>query len=175
MTVPTLRPVPEILVTNDDGVDAPGLRALAGLGSVTVVAPAEESSAVSHALTVRRPLELRALDPGWYSVDGTPTDCVNVAVSQVLDREPDLVVTGINNGLNVGDDVTYSGTVAGALEGVLVGAPAIAASLQRASRMDYNPAATLLARLAATVLSRGCRPGRCSTSMSHAARIGASG
>ena len=159
---PTRHPAPQILVTNDDGVDAPGLRALASalacVGAVTVVAPAEESSAVSHALTVRRPLELRTLEPGWYSVDGTPTDCVNVAVSEILQRVPDLVVSGINNGLNVGDDVTYSGTVAGALEGVLVGAPAIAVSLQRATEMDYGPAATLLTRLAATVLNRGLPP-----------------
>ena len=118
----------QILVTNDDGVEADGLRALAktlrALGDVTVVAPAEEASAVSHALTVRRPLQLREVREAWYSVDGTPTDCVNVAISEVMGRVPDLVVSGINNGLNVGDDVTYSGTVAGALEGVLLGGKA---------------------------------------------------
>ena len=105
----------QILVTNDDGVEADGLAALVDtlttLGQVTVVAPAEENSAVSHALTVRRALQLRELDDGWYSIDGTPTDCINVAVSEVLGQVPDLVVSGINNGLNVGDDVTYSGTV----------------------------------------------------------------
>ena len=150
----------QILVTNDDGVEADGLRALVetlrALGDVTVVAPAEESSAVSHALTVRRPLQLREVSEAWYSVDGTPTDCVNVAVSDVMGRVPDLVVSGINNGLNVGDDVTYSGTVAGALEGVLLGAPALAVSLQRSSgSMDYAAAAQVARRLAESVLDQG--------------------
>ena len=151
---------PQILVTNDDGVEAEGLQvlaeALAAIGEVTVVAPAEESSAVSHALTVRRPLQLRKVGEAWYSVDGTPTDCVNVAVSEILGRVPDLVVSGINNGLNVGDDVTYSGTVAGALEGVLLGAPALAVSLQRSSgSMDYARAALVAGRLAESVLDLG--------------------
>jgi len=151
---------PQILVTNDDGVKAAGLRALAealsALGDVTVVAPAQEASAVSHALTVRRPLQVRTLDEAWYSVDGTPTDCVNVAVSEVLGRVPSLVVSGINNGLNVGDDVTYSGTVGGALEGTLLGAPAFAVSLQRSAEpMDYAPAAAVARHLAAVVLDEG--------------------
>jgi 5'-nucleotidase len=154
--------MPQILVTNDDGVEAPGLRALvlalSDLGDVTVVAPAEESSAVSHALTVRRALQLREVDDGWYSVDGTPTDCVNVAVNEVLRRVPDLVVSGINHGLNVGDDVTYSGTVAGALEGVLLGAPALAVSLQRSGVMDFAPAAAIGRRFAEQVLDRGLPP-----------------
>ena len=127
----------QILVTNDDGVEADGLRALAKtlrtLGDVTVVAPAEEASAVSHALTVRRPLQLREVGEAWYSVDGTPTDCVNVAISEVMGRVPDLVVSGINNGLNVGDDVTYSGTVAGAMEGTLLGIRSIALSISAAT------------------------------------------
>ena len=153
----------QILVTNDDGVEADGLRALAKtlrtLGDVTVVAPAEEASAVSHALTVRRPLQLREVREAWYSVDGTPTDCVNVAISEVMGRVPDLVVSGINNGLNVGDDVTYSGTVAGALEGVLLGAPALAVSLQRSSgSMDYTAAAQVARQLAASVLDQGLPP-----------------
>jgi 5'-nucleotidase len=152
--------MPQILVTNDDGVDSDGLRVLAEelsrLGDVIVVAPAMESSAVGHALTVRRPLQLREVGEGWYSVDGTPTDCVNVAVSEVLGRVPALVVSGINDGLNVGDDVTYSGTVAGALEGTLLGAPAVAVSLQRSDGpMDYAPAAAVARRLAATVLEQG--------------------
>lgn len=150
----------QILVTNDDGIEADGLRALAEtlrtLGDVTVVAPAEENSAVSHALTVRRALQLRKVSEAWYSVDGTPTDCVNVAVSEVMGRVPDLVVSGINNGLNVGDDVTYSGTVAGALEGVLLGAPALAVSLQRSSgSMDYTAAAQVARQLAESVLDQG--------------------
>lgn len=149
----------QVLVTNDDGIEAEGLRALADalapLGRVTVVAPAVESSAVGHGLTLRRPLELREAAPGWHSVDGTPADCVNVAVSEVLGGVPDLVVSGINDGLNIGDDVTYSGTVAGALEGVLVGTPAIAVSLQRGRRMDYAGAAYIARQLAESVLDEG--------------------
>ena len=153
----------QILVTNDDGVEADGLRALAetlrALGDVTVVAPAEDRSAVSHALTVRRPLQLREVGEAWYSVDGTPTDCVNVAISEVMGRVPDLVVSGINNGLNVGDDVTYSGTVAGALEGVLLGAPALAVSLQRSSgSTNYTAAAQVARQLAESVLDLGLPP-----------------
>ena len=149
----------QVLVTNDDGVEAEGLRALADalapLGRVTVVAPADESSAIGHGLTLRRPLELREVAPGWHSLDGTPADCVNVAVSEVLGGVPDLVVSGINDGLNVGDDVTYSGTVAGALEGVLVGSPAIAVSLQRGRRMDYAGAGYIARQLAEGVLAEG--------------------
>ncbi len=149
----------EILLTNDDGIAADGLRALADalapLGRVIVVAPAEESSAVGHGLTLRRPLQLQETAPGWYSIDGTPADCVNIAVSEVIGAVPDLVVSGINNGLNVGDDVTYSGTVAGALEGVLLGSPAIALSLQRSERMDYAGAAYIARQLAEAVLFEG--------------------
>lgn len=155
--------VPRILVTNDDGVDAVGLLALADalarVGEVTVVAPAEDNSAISHALTVRRALCLTRLSDGRYSVDGTPTDCVNVGITDVLGRVPDLVVSGINNGLNVGEDVTYSGTVAAALEGVLLGAPGLAVSLQRGGDpMDYEPAAEIAGRLAEAVLAQGLPP-----------------
>ena len=154
--------MPTILLTNDDGVSAPGLAALAEalnlLGDLIVVAPAEESSAMSHALTVRRPLTVDTVAPGWLAVDGTPTDCVNVAVSQLLTTPPDLVVSGINNGLNVGDDVTYSGPVAGALEGILLGIPAIAVSQQRTSPMCYDEAAAVAAQLASAVLEHGLPP-----------------
>ncbi len=149
----------QVLVTNDDGIEAEGLRALADalapFGRVTVVAPAVESSAVGHGLTLRRPLQLHEVTPGWYSVDGTPADCVNIAASEVIGGVPDLVVSGINNGLNVGDDVTYSGTVAGALEGVLLGSPAIAFSLQRGERMDYEGAGYIARQLAEAVLLEG--------------------
>ena len=149
----------QVLVTNDDGIEAEGLRALADalapLGRVTVVAPAAESSAVGHGLTLRRPLRLEEVAPGWHSVDGTPADCVNVAVSDVLGGVPDLVVSGINDGLNIGDDVTYSGTVAGALEGVLLGAPAIAVSLQRSQRMDWAGGGGIARQLAEAVLLEG--------------------
>lgn len=155
--------MPSILVTNDDGVYSDGIHALADalrpLGDVTIVAPLGESSAIGHALTLARPLRLEPLRDGVYSVDGTPTDCVNVAVTRVLDGMPDLVVSGINKGYNLGDDVTYSGTVAGALEGALLGIPAIAVSLQRTSDpFDFGPAASAAARVAARVLRSGLPP-----------------
>src|SRR5437588_1018616 len=129
-----------ILVTNDDGYRSEGIRALAKalseLGSVTIVAPVLEASAIGHALTLRHPLRLEAVEEHTYAVDGTPTDCVNIAVTQVFNGLPDLVVSGINKGWNLGDDVTYSGTVSGALEGALLGVPAIAVSL-RMTREDY--------------------------------------
>src|SRR5690349_19527927 len=115
----------QILVTNDDGYRSKGIRrlaeALTPLGQVTIVAPGEEASAIGHALTLRRPLRLEKIDDGIYAVDGTPTDCVNIAVTQIYKGLPDLVVSGINKGWNLGDDVTYSGTVAGALEAALLG------------------------------------------------------
>lgn len=130
-----------ILVTNDDGYRSDGIRALAdalrSLGEVTIVAPMTEASAIGHALTLRHPLRLEQMDSHTFGVDGTPTDCVNVAVTQVLKALPDLIVSGINKGWNLGDDVTYSGTVAGALEGALLGVPSIAVSL-RATRGDYD-------------------------------------
>jgi 5'-nucleotidase len=150
--------MPRILVTNDDGYFSPGIEALAAalsaVGEVVVVAPQTEASAVGHALTLRRPLRVERQRPGVFSVDGTPTDCVNIAIDRILTEPPDLVVSGINKGLNVGDDVTYSGTVAGAFEGALLGYPAIAVSLERPSD-QFGPAAEVTARLAALVLQNG--------------------
>jgi 5'-nucleotidase len=139
-----------ILVTNDDGYRSEGIRALAAalspLGEVTIVAPIEEASAIGHALTLRRPLRLETIADRVYAVDGTPTDCVNVAITQIYRSLPDLIVSGINKGWNLGDDVTYSGTVAGALEAALLGVAGIAVSL-RATRGDYDfsPAAAAAA------------------------------
>lgn len=148
-----------ILVTNDDGVGAPGITALAaamsGLGNVTVVAPATEMSATSHSLTLRRPLRVKKHDEGIYSVDGTPTDCVYLAVFQILERKVDLVVSGINWGWNLGDDITYSGTVAAALEGTLLGVPSFAVSMERAKPMRYGRAAAFARTVAAQILERG--------------------
>src|SRR5438477_9179917 len=140
--------MPRILVTNDDGYFSEGIKALADalqpLGEVTTVAPQTEASAVGHALTLRRPLRLEKIDDRLYSVDGTPTDCVNIAIDEVLEGRPDLVVSGINKGLNIGDDVTYSGTVAGALEGALLGYQAIAVSLEFPRQSwDFAPAAAI--------------------------------
>ena len=130
-----------ILVTNDDGYRSEGIAALAAalkpLGQVTVVAPMHEASAIGHALTLRHVLRLEPIGERVFAVDGTPTDCVNIAVTQIYKALPDLVVSGINKGWNLGDDVTYSGTVAGALEGALLGIPAIAVSL-RSTRGDYD-------------------------------------
>src|SRR5437870_9378479 len=141
-----------ILVTNDDGYRSDGIRVLAdalrACGDVTIVAPVQEASAIGHALTLRHPLRLERIDAHTCAVDGTPTDCVNIAVTQVFRALPDLIVSGINKGWNLGDDVSYSGTVAGALEGALLGIPSIAVSL-RATRGDYD--FTYAARAAAVM------------------------
>ena len=149
-----------ILVTNDDGVRSEGIhalgRALERLGEVTIVAPHLEASAIGHALTLRRPLRFERLDARVYEVDGTPTDCVNIAIAKILGARPDLVASGINRGYNLGDDVTYSGTVAGALEGALLGIPSLAVSLERtADPFDFGPAAAAAAHVAEAVLRHG--------------------
>jgi 5'-nucleotidase len=140
--------MPVILVTNDDGVTSPGIHTLAEalkpLGEVTIVAPTQEASAIGHALTLRRPLRIETYGPGVYGVDGTPTDCVNLGVDIVLKRNPDLVVSGINKGWNIGDDVTYSGTVAGAMEAALLGIPGIAVTVARGVLAGPWPARTFL-------------------------------
>ena len=153
-----------ILVTNDDGYRSAGIHALAvalrELGDVTIVAPTSEASAIGHALTLRRPLRLETIDDRVFAVDGTPTDCVNVAVTHVFNGLPDLVVSGINKGWNLGDDVTYSGTVAGALEGALLGVPSIGVSLrQTRGEYDFQFAARAAAVMADAIL-RQPLPGR---------------
>jgi 5'-nucleotidase len=152
-----------ILVTNDDGVHSDGIHALAAavsrLGDVVIVAPHVEASAIGHALTLRRPLRMEQLRERVYEVDGTPTDCVNVALTQLYTTPPDLILSGINKGYNLGDDVTYSGTVSGALEGSLLGIPSIAVSLERTVVFDFHPAAAAAAVIAESVLERGL-PGR---------------
>jgi len=152
---------PTILVSNDDGVDAPGIRvlanALAEIGDVTVVAPDRERSAASHSLTLQVPLRAQRIDDSTVSVDGTPTDCVMLAINNLLSKRPDLVVSGINRGPNMGDDLTYSGTVAAAMEGTLLGIPSIAVSLDRPGDKpyDYHAAGVVARELAAIVLERG--------------------
>ena len=152
--------MPRILVTNDDGVHAEGIRALAEalrpLGDVTIVAPIQEASAIGHALTLRRPLRIETIGPRVFAIDGTPTDCVNIALTHVLGEKPDLIVSGINKGWNLGDDVTYSGTVSGALEGALLSIPSIAISAERTGDdAEFGPSARAAARVAAVVLERG--------------------
>ena len=151
--------MPRILVTNDDGYRSKGIvllaEALAPLGEVIVVAPTEEASAVGHALTLKRPLRLEHIRGNIYGVDGTPTDCVNIAITQLYQGQmPDLVVSGINKGWNLGDDVTYSGTVAGALEAALLGIPGLAVSLQRTrDEYDFAYSAKAAAAIAASMFA----------------------
>jgi 5'-nucleotidase len=153
-----------ILVTNDDGVHSEGLHILAAvlapLGEVTVVAPHIEASAIGHALTLGRPLRMEQLRDRVYEVDGTPTDCINIAITQLYRGLPDLVFSGINKGYNLGDDVTYSGTVSGAMEGSLLGVPSVAVSLARCEgAYDFSHAAAVSAAVAAAVLERGLPAG----------------
>jgi 5'-nucleotidase len=152
--------MPRILVTNDDGVHSDGIhilaRALAPFGDITIVAPIQEASAIGHALTLRRPLRVQTVAADVYAIDGTPTDCINIAITHVLHGKPDLIVSGINKGWNLGDDVTYSGTVAGALEGALLGIPSIAVSAERVrDEAEFGPSAAAAAVVAEAVLRQG--------------------
>ena len=147
-----------ILVTNDDGIFSEGLKLLAAslaeIGEVIVVAPDREQSASSHSLTLHRPLRIRKVKPHWFTVDGTPTDCVNMAIQGLLKEErPDLVVSGINFGVNLGNDVTYSGTVSAAFEANLQQLPAIAFSLEVEEGYSFERAATLAGGIVKTLVA----------------------
>jgi len=149
-----------ILVTNDDGFTSEGIQVLAdaleGLGEVWVVAPDSEQSAVSHALTLDRPLRVKRLGERRVAVDGTPTDCVAIAISNLMDgRLPDLVVSGINFGFNMGADVHYSGTVSAAFEGVILGAPAMAVSLGVGEGLNFHLAAKFACEVSEWILEHG--------------------
>jgi len=150
----------KILVTNDDGIHSEGIielaKALSSVGDVLVVAPAHEMSAASHSLTLTRPLRIEKIDSKHFAVDGTPTDCVTLAMNHLSkDDRPALVVSGINKGGNLGEDVSYSGTVAGALEASIYGLPGIAVSLVQRADFNFVPAAQFAAHLAAKVLGNG--------------------
>ncbi len=140
-----------ILITNDDGYLAPGIKILAQelsqVADVSVVAPDRNKSGASNSLTLTRPLRVELSAEGFYYVDGTPTDCVHLALSGLLDRAPDMVVSGINAGPNLGDDVLYSGTVAAAMEGRYLGLPAIAVSLVGSPAKHYQSAAQIARRV----------------------------
>ncbi len=140
-----------ILLSNDDGYFAPGLaalaEALAGLGEIVVVAPEQNRSGASNSLTLDRPLFLKQAASGFYFVNGTPTDCVHLAVTGMLDTLPDIIVSGINNGANMGDDTIYSGTVAAATEGFLLGIPSIAVSLTSFEGKHYASAGMVARQL----------------------------
>ncbi|MBF0426807.1 MAG: 5'/3'-nucleotidase SurE [Magnetococcales bacterium] len=142
----------QILVTNDDGVQSPGLKALADavgrLGEVTVVAPDRNRSGAAHGITVGQTLKATDFGQRWYSLDGTPADCVQVAVRQIFTTPPDLVVAGINAGPNLAEDIYYSGTVGAAREGVLQGIPALAVSLAGEPPWHFETAARFAAVLA---------------------------
>ena len=140
-----------ILISNDDGYFAPGLaclaQQLAKIAEVVVVAPEQDRSGASNSLTLDRPLKLRKAASGYYYVNGTPTDCVHLAVTGMLDHQPDMVVSGINAGANMGDDTIYSGTVAAATEGFLLGIPALALSLVGKELRHYETAARVASDL----------------------------
>jgi 5'-nucleotidase len=150
---------PKILVSNDDGVHSLGLKRLAealrSVGAVTVVAPDGERTAAGHAITLHKPLRVTAIADGLYSTNGTPTDCINLGVITILKERPALVVSGINLGENLADDVTYSGTVSAAMEGTLLGIPSIAISQAGERSFRFDAAADIAVRLAEEVLSRG--------------------
>lgn len=141
----------KILLSNDDGYFAPGIAALAealkDLADITVVAPERDRSGASNSLTLDRPLSLRRATNGFYFVNGTPTDCVHLAVTGMLEDLPDMVVSGINHGANMGDDTIYSGTVAAATEGFLLGVPSIAISLVSKASVDFDAAARIAREL----------------------------
>lgn len=145
------------LVTNDDGYLAPGIRALARalepLGEVVIVAPDREQSATSHSLTLHHPLRARRIEEAHWHVDGTPTDCVMLAVNALLDRRPDYVFSGINHGGNMGEDVSYSGTVSAAMEGTLLGIPSIAISLVHGDERWMEGYEEVVRRLAERIVS----------------------
>lgn len=150
---------PLILVTNDDGIHAPGLAtlvaALQTVGDVRVFAPDRQQSAVGHGVSLHRPLRVTQIKTGWCMVDGTPTDCVMLAVRDLLGAKPDLVVSGVNPGANLGDDITYSGTVAGAYEGMLLGITSFAVSDVSYTPKHTETAAKFAAKLAHELLVSG--------------------
>lgn len=148
-----------ILISNDDGIHARGLRvladALSSLGEVWVVAPDRERSASGHSLTLNRPLRVTKVAPTWFAVDGTPTDCVALALMGMINRKFDLVASGINLGGNMGDDVTYSGTVSAAFEATLLGLPAFALSVVARRRVNFTAAGRVAVMVAKLIAKNG--------------------
>jgi 5'-nucleotidase len=148
-----------ILVTNDDGIHSKGIiilaKALQEIGNTLVVAPDSEQSAVAHSLTLHRPLRVEKIKKNFYAVDGTPADCIHVGVNTILPKKPRLVVSGINKGGNLGDDIIYSGTVSAAFEGTLLGIPSFAISLVSRSHFKFDVAARFALRVARYIMRRG--------------------
>jgi len=149
----------KILVTNDDGIHSKGItilaKALHEIGEVVVVAPDIEKSAIAHSLTLHRPLRVEKIKRDFYAVDGTPADCVHLGVNAILPKRPHLIVSGINKGGNLGDDITYSGTVSAAFEGTLLGIPSFAISLVSRSNFKFHVAARFAVRIAKYIHQRG--------------------
>lgn len=147
-----------ILVTNDDGFESAGIKALsqalAKIGKTITIAPDRDNSAVSHSLTMNRPLFVKENGPDSFAVDGTPTDCVVIGIHKILKTKPDLLVSGINAGPNLGDDISYSGTVSAAVEGTMYSIPSMAVSLAGNSS-NYTNAANIAAELATIILDKG--------------------
>ena len=150
---------PFFLLTNDDGIHSPGLDALVNALSIqaecVVIAPDRDNSAVSHSLTMNRPLRVTKLSDGFYTLDGTPTDCVAIGLNKVVRRKPDLLVSGINPGPNLGDDISYSGTVSAAVEGTMYGIPSLAVSLAGDAPYDFTKPADIAAKLVKKILKQG--------------------
>ena len=148
----------KIMVTNDDGIFSEGIKALSqslsALGEVWLVAPDRDRNAISHALTLHRPLRIVNFSPRHYAVNGTPSDCVNIGLNFILKERPDLIVSGINKGGNLADDINYSGTVAAAVEGTLMGIPSFAISLAAANNFRFRPAADFALRLARLIAKK---------------------
>jgi 5'-nucleotidase len=156
---------PRILITNDDGIHSEGIAALEDalrdIGTVYVVAPESEMSGASHSLTLARPLRIRKIDERHWTVDGTPTDCVTLALNQILppDERPDVCCSGINHGANLGDDATYSGTVAGAMESTILGVPGLAFSLVAFRDHDFTESARVAREITEKALAEGIPDG----------------
>jgi len=152
---------PRILITNDDGYHSEGIialeEAMCEIGDVYVVAPAAEMSGASHSLTLGRPLRIRQIDANHWTVDGTPTDCVTLALNRILlpELRPHICASGINHGANLGDDATYSGTVAGALESTILGVPGLAFSLAATRSHDFTESARVAKQVAQKALAEG--------------------
>lgn len=150
---------PRILVTNDDGIHSAGLTALADalarLGEVWVVAPDRERTAVAHAVTLHKPLRVHEVGKRIYAINGTPVDCVNLALLSIMPKRPHLLVSGINKGVNLGDDVLYSGTVSAAVEGTILGVPSMAVSQEGRDRFHFTTGAQYAVRVARLILRHG--------------------
>ena len=155
---------PSILVSNDDGILSPGIQILAetlkSIGKVTVIAPSQERSTTGHSLTLHKPIRVEPFKPGYYSINGTPADCTYLGIHKLLKKKPDLVVSGINRGPNLGNDIHYSGTVAVAREATFLDVPAMAVSINHTSEdeIDFIPAALYACQLAKLVLQHGLPP-----------------